>query len=130
MDRSDRYPSLRDNADGYYVTRDELRWCVRNYLPAGADPADPRISPARHTDLASLPATVLAVAQYDPLRDQGTAYARALQAASVPVTLHSGTGLIHGCFDMLGVAAAARDEINRVISSVRQALAVMDCRRR
>jgi acetyl esterase len=130
MDRSDRYPSLRDNADGYYVTRDELRWCVRNYLPAGADPADPRISPARHTDLASLPATVLAVAQYDPLRDQGTAYAGALQAASVPVTLHSGTGLIHGCFDMLGVAAAARDEINRVISSVRQALAVMDCRRR
>ena len=130
MDRSDRYPSLRDNADGYYVTRDELRWCVRNYLPAGADPADPRISPALRADLASLPATVLAVAQYDPLRDQGTAYARALQAASVPVAVHSGTGLIHGCFDMLGVTAAARDEIDRVISSVREALAVMGCPRR
>lgn len=124
MDRSDRYPSLRDNADGYYVTREELRWCVRNYLPAGADPADPQISPALRTDLASLPATVLAVAQYDPLRDQGTAYARALQAASVPVTVHSGPGLIHGCFDMLGVTAAARDEIDRVLCSVREALAV------
>jgi acetyl esterase/lipase len=129
IDRSDRYPSLRDNAEGYYVTREELRWCVRNYLPPGADPADPRISPALRIDLAGLPATVLAVVQYDPLHDQGIAYARALQAASVPVTLHPGTGLIHGCFDMLGVTAAARDEIDRVISSVREALAVMGCRR-
>jgi len=125
LDRSDRYPSLRDNADGYYVTRDELRWCVRNYLAAGPDPADPRISPARHADLANLPATVLAVAQYDPLRDQGTAYAKALRAASVPVTVHPGLGLIHGCFDMLGVTAAARDEIDRVLHSVRETLRPM-----
>ena len=124
LDRSDRYPSLHDNASGYYVTRDELRWCVRNYLPADTDPADPRISPALRTDLTNLPTTVLAVAQYDPLRDQGTAYARALQAMSVPVTVHSGLGLIHGCFDMLGVTAAARDEIDRVLRSVREALAV------
>lgn len=123
MDRSDRYPSLRDNADGYHVTRDDLRWCVRNYLPAGSDPADPRISPARHADLAGLPATVLAVAEYDPLRDQGTAYAEALRAASVPVALHAGRGLIHGCFDMLGITTAARDEIDRVLRSVREALA-------
>jgi acetyl esterase len=124
MDRSDRYPSLRDNADGYHVTRDELRWCVRNYLPAGTDLADPRISPARHPGLTGLPATVLAVAEYDPLRDQGTAYAGALRAASVPVTLHLGLGLIHGCFDMLGVTAAARDELGRVLRSLREALAV------
>jgi acetyl esterase len=124
MDRSDRYPSRRDNADGYHVTRDELRWCVRNYLPAGTDLADPRISPARHPGLTGLPATVLAVAEYDPLRDQGTAYAGALRAASVPVTLHLGLGLIHGCFDMLGVTAAARDELGRVLRSLREALAV------
>jgi len=124
LDRSDRYPSLRDNANGYYVTRDELRWCVRNYLPAGADPADPRISPALRADLTNLPATVLAVAEYDPLRDQGTAYAKALRAVSVPVTVHPGLGLIHGCFDMLGVTAAARDEIDRVLRSVREALVV------
>ena len=119
----DRYPSLHDNADGYYVTRDEFPWCVRKRLRPGTDPADPRISPAQDMDLVGLPATVLAVAQYDPLRDQGTAYARALPAASVPVTLHPGPGLIHGCFDMLGVTAAARDEIDRVLRSVREALA-------
>ena len=49
--------------------------------------------------------------------------AGALGAVSVPVTLHSGLGLIHGCFDMLGVTAAARDEIDRVLRSVREALA-------
>jgi acetyl esterase len=124
MDRSDRYPSLRDNANGYYVTRDELRWCVRNYLPAGTDPANPLISPALHADLANLPATVLAVAQYDPLRDHGTTYAEALRAASVPVTLHPGLGLIHGCFDMLGVTTAAREEMHRVLGSVRETLTV------
>ena len=124
LDRSDRYPSLRDNADGYYVTRDELRWCVRNYLPAGANPADPRISPALCTDLTNLPATVIAVAEYDPLRDQGTGYAKTLRAVSVPVAVHPGPGLIHGCFDMLGVTAAARDEIDRVLRSIREALAV------
>jgi acetyl esterase len=131
LDRSDRYPSLRDNATGYYVTRDELRWCVRNYVPAGTDLATPLISPARHADLAGLPATVIAVAQYDPLRDQGPVYAKSLRAASVPVTEHPGLGLIHGCFDMLGVTAAARDELNRVLGSVREAfqtLAAADSR--
>jgi acetyl esterase/lipase len=118
-----RYPSLRDNADGYHVTRDDLRWCVRNYLPAGTGPADPRISPARHRDLTGLPAAVLAAAQYDPLRDQGTAYAEALRATSVPVAVHPGTGLIHGCFDMLGVTATARDEMDPVLRSVGEALA-------
>jgi acetyl esterase len=119
-----RYPSLRDNADGYYVTRDELRWCVGNYLPGGQDLADPLISPARRADRAGLPAAVVAVAEYDPLRDQGTAYGAALRAASVPAAVHPGLGLIHGCFDMLGVTPAARDEMHRVVRSVRAARAV------
>jgi acetyl esterase len=67
---------------------------------------------------------VIAVAEYDPLRDQGTGYAKTLRAVSVPVTVHPGPGLIHGCFDMLGVTAAARDEIDRVPHSIREALAV------
>jgi acetyl esterase len=118
-----RYPSLQENATGYYVTLDELRWCVQNYLPPGIDARDPRISPALHPDLAGLPATVLAVAEYDPLRDQGIAYSESLRAASVPVTLHEGLGLIHGYFDMLGVTAAARSELGRVLRTVGDTLA-------
>ncbi len=91
---------------------------------AGADLADPRISPGRSADLSGLPATVLAVAEYDPLRDQGTAYAEALRAASVPVSVQPGRGLIHGCFDMRGVTAAARDEFERVLHGVREARAI------
>jgi len=118
-----RYPSLAENAVGYYVTLDDLHWCVGNYLPVGADATDPRISPALHPDLSGLPAAVIAVAEYDPLRDQGTAYANAVQGSLVPVTLHEGLGLIHGYCDMLTVVTAARVELEQVIGSVRNALA-------
>ena len=120
---SPRYPSLIENAAGYYVTLDDLHWCVGNYLPVGADATDPRISPALHPDLTGLPAAVIAVAEYDPLRDQGTAYASAVQGSSVPVTLHKGLGLIHGYCDMLTVVPAARLELERVLDSVSGLLA-------
>jgi acetyl esterase len=118
-----RYPSLEENARGYYVTLADLHWCVGNYLPPGADPTDPRISPALHPDLSGLPAAVIAVAEYDPLRDQGLVYADALRASSVSVTLHQGRGLIHGYCDMVGVVPAARTELENVVQSVRDALA-------
>jgi acetyl esterase len=87
-------------------------------LAAEADRSDPRISPAREPDLAALAPTVLAVAQYDPLRDQGAAYAEALAAAGVPVTFHPGRGLIHGSYDMLGVSPAGKSELEQVLASV------------
>jgi len=118
-----RYPSLTENAAGYYVTLDDLRWCVGNYLPIGADLTDPRISPSLQPDLSGLPAAVIAVAEYDPLRDQGIVYADAVRGSSVPVTLHKGLGLIHGYCDMLGVVTAARFELERVIDSVSNTLA-------
>jgi acetyl esterase len=122
LEPNGRYPSLRENATGYFVTLDDLRWYVHNYLPPGTDARDPRISPALNPDLAELPATVLAVAEYDPLRDQGIAYAESLRAASIPVTLHEGVGLIHGYTDMLGVAAAARSELEGVLGTVSDTL--------
>jgi acetyl esterase len=118
-----RYRSLTENAVGYYVTLDDLRWCVGNYLPVGADATDPRISPALHPDHSGLPAAVIAVAEYDPLRDQGTAYAAAVHGSSVPVTLHEGLGLIHGYCDMLTVVTSARFELDHVIESVSSTLA-------
>jgi len=117
-----RYPSIAENARGYYVTAADLDWCVGNYVPSGADPTDPRISPALNCDLGGLPAAVIAVAEYDPLRDQGLAYADALRRASVSVSLHDGRGLIHGYCDMIGVIPAARTELETVVDSVRAAL--------
>jgi acetyl esterase len=114
----DRYPSIEENAHGYYVTLADLQWCVGNYLPRGADPADPRISPALQRDLTGLAPAVIAVAEFDPLRDQGLAYADALRASGVSVTVHSGAGLIHGYCDMIGVSPAASSELGRVVASV------------
>jgi acetyl esterase len=122
FDRADRYPSMRENAAGYYVTAADLHWCVENYLPGGADPADPAISPLTAPVLAGLPATVLAVAEFDPLRDQGTRYGARLRDAGVSVTEHPGAGLIHGYADMIGRSAAARAELSRVVASVSRAL--------
>jgi len=117
------YRSLEENASDYYVTLADLHWCVGNYLPPNADRSDPRISPAQRPDLAGLARAVIAVAEYDPLRDQGAAYAQALRAASVPVSYHHGGGLIHGYCDMIGVSSAAHQELDRVTASVREILA-------
>jgi acetyl esterase len=122
MDRSDRYPSMQENASGYVLTPEAVRWCVQTYLPSGADVDDPRISPARCADLTGFPPAVVAVAEFDPLRDQGVAYASALRQAGVPAVLHEGRGLIHGCFDMLGIVPATRSELDRVLASVRELL--------
>jgi acetyl esterase len=122
LDRSDRYPSMQENATGYVLTPEAVRWCVQTYLPSGADVSDPRISPARSTDLTGLPTAVVAVAEFDPLRDQGVAYASALRQAGVSAVLHQGRGLIHGCFDMLGIVPATRSELDRVLASVRELL--------
>jgi acetyl esterase len=122
LDHADRYPSMSENAAGFYVTAADLRWCVRNYLPDHADPADPAISPLSAPALTGLPAAVLAVAEYDPLRDQGTQYGDRLRDAGIPVTTHPGAGLIHGYADMIGRSIAARAELSRVTASVAQAL--------
>ena len=119
---ADRYPSMSENATGYYVTAADLRWCVENYVPGDADPADPAISPLTAPALSSLPPAVLAVAEFDPLRDQGTQYAARLRDAGISVTGHAGAGLIHGYADMIGRSAAARAELSRVVASVARAL--------
>lgn len=122
FERADRYPSMSENATGFYVTAADLRWCVQNYLPGQADPADPAISPLTAPTLTGLPPTVLAVAEFDPLRDQGTHYGARLRDAGVDVSGHPGAGLIHGYADMIGRSAGARAEVGRIVAAVAQLL--------
>ena len=118
------YPSMSRNAKDYYVTLADLHWCVSNYVRAGADPADHRVSPLRDDAFAGLPATVLATAEFDPLADQGLAYAARLRDAGVPVIGHSGAGLIHGYGDMSGTSITAQQELRRLLASVVETLGV------
>ncbi|WP_439404353.1 alpha/beta hydrolase [Bradyrhizobium sp. DASA03076] len=108
-----RFPSRADNADGYFLTRATMEWFCGHYLADPADAADWRVSPLRAASLAGLAPAVVTTAWFDPLRDEGAAYARALEAAGVRVKHHEGPGLIHGYFGMGDASEAARAEAKR-----------------
>jgi acetyl esterase len=111
----DTYPSRVENAAGYFLTADDMVWFGEHYLGDRAR-TDPTMSPLKATTLEGLPPAVVATAQFDPLRDEGDAYAEALDKAGVQVVAHRYDGLIHGFVGMVvlsQVAASATDETLR-----------------
>jgi acetyl esterase len=92
--------SYRENADGYLLTRDAMVWFWNHYLRTAADGDNPLASPLRANDLRGLPPAMVLTAEFDPLRDEGEAYAMRLQEAGVPVTLKRYAGMIHGFFSL------------------------------
>jgi acetyl esterase len=92
--------SYRENADGYLLTRDAMVWFWNHYLRSAADGDNPLASPLRANDLRGLPPAIVLTAEFDPLRDEGEAYAMRLQEAGVPVTLKRYAGTIHGFFSL------------------------------
>ncbi|QOZ37309.1 alpha/beta hydrolase [Bradyrhizobium sp. CCBAU 53421] len=108
-----KFPSRDENAEGYFLTRATMQWFAGHYLADKAEGADWRVSPLRAKILAGVAPAVVTTAWFDPLRDEGHAYARALQASGVPVAYHSGEGLIHGYFGLGDASDAARAEAQR-----------------
>ncbi|MEV7136143.1 alpha/beta hydrolase [Arthrobacter sp. NPDC093128] len=92
----DRYPSLRENAEGYGLETAGLKPFNAFYLESGADPADPLVSPIKRADLAGLPAALVITAGHDPLRDEGELYGRRLAEAGVDATVSRYDGANHG----------------------------------
>jgi acetyl esterase len=83
-------------ADGYFLSKIDMDWFRANYLAESAlDPADPRVSPLLAEDLSGLPPALVLTGGFDPLRDEGDAYAAALAAAGVPVDHRTYGSLIH-----------------------------------
>jgi len=114
--------SMQENAEGYYLTRSAMQWFYGHYLNDPVDGDDPRVSPIRNADLAGLPPAFVITAQYDPLRDQGIAYAEAMRAAGNDVTMTLYEGLFHGfisMFDLIDAGKAAFDDaIAAVVAAV------------
>lgn len=112
--------SMRDNADPWLFNRHSVAWYGGHYLTAPADAEHPLASPLRAADLAGLPPALVLTAEYDPLRDQGEAYAARLAAAGVPVELTRYPGMAHGFFAMTGTVDAARTAVLQAARFLRE----------
>jgi len=115
--------SYRDNADGYFLTRDWMRWFWQYYLPDESARADPRAAPLMAEDLSGLPPALVITAEFDPLRDEGEAYARALREAGVDVTVTRYDGMIHGFFTMSTALTRGREALEQAGTALRRQLA-------
>jgi acetyl esterase len=115
-------PSYTENGEGHYLTRADMRWYWGHYL-AGADPLQPDASPLRATDLRGLPPAWVLTAEYDPLRDEGEAYAERLRAAGVPVACQRRAGMVHGFVRWAGAVDDAAAVLDEAAAALREALA-------
>ena len=114
-------PSYKDNAEGYNLTSDSMRYYWDQYVPNPADRMHPYVSPIRAASLAGIAPALVITAEYDPLRDEGEAYARALGAAGVPVTLTRYPGMIHAFFRFTNAVDAARAAVAEVVAALQKA---------
>ncbi len=118
----DRYPSFRDNAEGYVLTADTMAFFDESYVPDPADRSDPDASPVLAGDLGGLAPALVLTAEFDPLRDEGEAYAARLAGAGVPVTLSRYDGAIHMFFQMAGFTSIGRRAVDEVVAALREHL--------
>lgn len=118
-DMSRSSDSHRTFANGFFLTERMMDWFLANYLTRPSEEANPRASPLKATDLSGLPPAHIAVAGFDPLRDEGEAYADALAAAGVPTTLRRYESLIHGFVNLSGIVEAARHAVGDLADVVR-----------
>ncbi len=118
-----RFPSRAENAEGYFLSRAVMEWFAGHYLADAKHGADWRVSPLRAKSLAGLAPAVVCTAWFDPLRDEGKAYADALAAAGVATKYHQGAGLIHGYFGLGDASETARREAQRARADFKTLLA-------
>jgi acetyl esterase len=103
--------SHRDFADGYFLTRGAMAWFTGHYVASDEHKGHPQVSPLLAPNLSGLPPALVITAEFDPLRDEGEAYAQRLRQAGVPVTVTRYPGMIHGFVSMHGVLSGGRQAI-------------------
>jgi len=113
--------SYRDNADGYFLTKDAMLWFWNHYTRDAADRQNRYAAPLKAQDLSGLPPALVLTAEFDPLRDEGEAYAARLQEAGVPVQVTRYHGMIHGFFGMSALLDQAKTAIQEATAALRSA---------
>lgn len=122
MDFAATSPSRQDFGQGYLLDLALLDRDLQDYLPVGVSPTDPRVSPLRAADLRGLPPTRIHTAEFDPLRDEGAAYAHRLESAGVSVAHTCHPGMIHLFFAMGAVIPYAHQAIRQIGAEIASAL--------
>ncbi|MEJ2870483.1 alpha/beta hydrolase [Actinomycetospora sp. OC33-EN08] len=117
--RGTEFASYSDNADGYLLTRGSMEWFWDHYLSDPEQSTEPYASPLLAEDLAGLPPAIVVTCEFDPLRDEGRAYAQRLAAAGVEVTHSDYAGAIHAIYWLAGVSDLGRDLHAEVAEAVR-----------
>jgi acetyl esterase len=113
--------SYRTNGEGYFLSTDMMKWFWHHYLESDADGAHPHASPLRAAHLEGLPPATVITAEYDPLRDEGRAYAERLAAAGVPTQYTNYDGVFHGFFGMTAQLPRARKAVDEACATLRKA---------
>ncbi|WP_374573470.1 alpha/beta hydrolase [Phenylobacterium sp.] len=122
VDVASETASMTTYADAYPLSRTMMDWFMGHYMAPDADPADPRLSPVHERDLSGLAPAIVVTAGFDPLVDQGEAYAIALRAAGVPVVYRCYDKLAHGFTAMTGAIPCADVACREVAGLVREGI--------
>ena len=124
-------PSYRSCGEGFMLTRTGVEWARGHYLNSLDDVADPRASPLRADDIAGIAPALVYTAGFDPLRDEGKAYADKLARAGVKTIHREFDSLIHGFVGMRGVLQAGARAMDEMVAGLRHELGQLGrCRRR
>jgi acetyl esterase len=121
--------SYEENAEGYGLTRQTMEWFWAHYLNDANEAANPHAAPLKARHLRRLPPAFVMTAQYDPLRDEGEAYAERLRAAGVPTELSRWDGMNHGFLFWVGLVDKAGDAMAEVCAWLRAAFGLRGCDR-
>ena len=121
VDVEDHSPSMQEYEKDHFLTREGMDWFLGHYLRP-EDRKHPHVSPMNATNFRDLPPAMIVTAECDPLRDQGEAYARKLQAAGVAVELKRYEGMIHPFLNLPGILDTAKVAIGDVGAALRKAL--------
>ena len=122
-DRAFETPSYLANAEGYLLTRKTMIWFWDQYLEREERGAEPLASPLRAEKLEGLPPALVLTAEFDPLRDEGEAYAERLREAGVPTVCRRYDGMFHGFFSMGELIETGTRALEDAGSALREALA-------
>ncbi|HSS40917.1 MAG TPA: alpha/beta hydrolase [Solirubrobacterales bacterium] len=116
-------PSRQTFREGFLLTRRDMAYYEDRYLPPGTDRGDPRVAVLQAEDLSGLPPAYVATAGFDPLRDEGEAYAQRLREAGVPVALHRHPGLVHTFINLTAICPTSRAAVLEACGALRMGLA-------